>query len=72
MSDEEREFASAPTRPCLMVMPVELPGVEPAGHDEVTATRAMCWQHGEFYLSDNGERVRLPVENCTECATGAA
>ena len=72
MSDEEREFAAAPTRSCLMVCGVEVAPETCFDRQEVTKVRALCWQHGSFHISDGGERVRLPVQDCAECATGAA
>lgn len=73
------DFAKSPdTRPVLMVptMGVVLeqatPGLEAAPDflDEPTVRREVCWQHGEFYLSDSGVRVRLPLwrRDCWDCS----
>jgi hypothetical protein len=73
MSDEEREFAAAPTVKCLYVFKSETPpGPEVDQHAD-TAVRQLCWKHGAIvFNADAGTDVRLPVQDCAECAKGAA
>lgn len=70
MSDFEdgpatRKDIVGPTVQMIEAAPVP---VAPDFADEPTLKRALCWRCGTFFISDHGERVRLPLpaEYC-EC-----
>lgn len=68
MSEEElRAFNEAETRGCLMVRGIEVAPEFTEDRDAITAVRALCWSCGEYFINDDGVKVRVPMpkEECT-------